>query len=127
MLGCINQRRNQSEPRRTSQGRRSGVARCKAEMRDEYFEEEINSYQIKKLANAISDYIQYIEQDEENYANVLWLEEITGPQNHDEVMKELHNGIECLRKAAVYAQRIGYLLSGDDGPETFLERLKEDL
>ena len=96
-------------------------------MKGEYFEDDINPYQIKKLANAISDYIQYIEQDEENYANVLWLEEITEPQNYDAVMKEFHNGIECLRKAAVYAQRIGYLLAGDDGPETFLERLKEDL
>ena len=89
--------------------------------------DDLDPYQIKKLANAILDYIQYIEQDEENYANVLWLEDITGPQNYDEVMKEFHNGIECLRKAAVYARRIGYLLSGDDGLETFLGRLKEEL
>lgn len=78
-----------------------------------YENDDINPYQIKKLANAILDYIQYIEQDEENYA--------------DEVMKELHNGVEYLRKAAIYARRISGLLSGDDGPETFLERLKEDL
>jgi hypothetical protein len=32
-----------------------------------------------------------------------------------------------LRKAAVYAQRVDWLLSGDDGEETFLERLKKDL
>jgi len=32
-----------------------------------------------------------------------------------------------LRKAAIYAQRIDWLLSGDDGEESFLERLKEEL
>jgi len=43
------------------------------------------------------------------------------------VLDEFHNGVKALRKAAVYAQRIDWLLSGDDSPETFLERLAEDL
>lgn len=32
-----------------------------------------------------------------------------------------------MKQAEVYAQRIDWLLSGDDGEESFHERLKEDL
>lgn len=35
--------------------------------------------------------------------------------------------IKVLRTAAIYAQRIDWYLSGDDGEESFLERLKEEL
>jgi len=45
----------------------------------------------------------------------------------EEVINELKNGIEAVRKAYVYIQRIDWLLSGDDGEESFIERLKEDL
>lgn len=44
-----------------------------------------------------------------------------------EVRRELENGLEILRIAAVYAQRIDWFLSGDDGEESFLKRLNEDL
>ena len=44
-----------------------------------------------------------------------------------EVINEFKIGLEKLKEAYVYAQRIDWLLSGDDGPETFIERLKEDL
>jgi hypothetical protein len=39
-------------------------------------------------------------------------------------MKE---GIEVLKRAQIYAQRIDWLLSGDDGEESFLKRLEKDL
>lgn len=35
--------------------------------------------------------------------------------------------INTLKKAAIYTQRIDYLLSGDDSEETFHERLHEEL
>jgi len=44
-----------------------------------------------------------------------------------EVLKEFDNAIGILRKAAIYAQRIDWLLSGDDGEETFIERLNDEL
>jgi hypothetical protein len=44
-----------------------------------------------------------------------------------EVIEKFKEGLDILRKAEVYAQRIDWLVSGDDGDETFLERLKEDL
>ena len=45
----------------------------------------------------------------------------------EEVIEKFKESIDILRKAAIYAQRIDWLLSGDDGEETFLERLKKDL
>ena len=44
-----------------------------------------------------------------------------------EVINEFKIGLEKLKEAYIYAQRIDWLLSGDDGPETFLKRLEEDL
>ena len=45
----------------------------------------------------------------------------------DSVIEEFKNGLEILRKAQIYAQRIDWLVSGDDNEESFLERLKKDL
>jgi hypothetical protein len=45
----------------------------------------------------------------------------------DEVIEKFKEGLKVLRLAAVYAQRIDWLVSGDDGEESFLERLKEEL
>ena len=44
-----------------------------------------------------------------------------------ETIDEFKKGIEHLKKALIYVQRIDWLLSGDDGEDTFHERLKEDL
>ena len=45
----------------------------------------------------------------------------------DEVIKEMKKGYTILKKASVYAQRIDWLVSGDDGEESFIAKLKEDL
>jgi hypothetical protein len=45
----------------------------------------------------------------------------------DKVIKEMKEGVEVLKRAQIYAQRIDWLLSGDDGEESFLRRLEEDL
>ena len=44
-----------------------------------------------------------------------------------EVMDEFKKGLKILRQAQVYAQRIDWLVSSDDGPDSFLKRLKNDL
>lgn len=44
-----------------------------------------------------------------------------------ETIKEFKKAVKYLKKAQIYAQRIDWLLSGDDGEETFHKRLKEDL
>lgn len=45
----------------------------------------------------------------------------------EDVQVELRNAVHILRKAAIYAQRVDWLLSWDDSEESFLERLKEEL
>lgn len=44
-----------------------------------------------------------------------------------ETIEEFKQGLNYLKLAVIYAQRIDYLLSGDDGEENFHKRLKEDL
>ena len=44
-----------------------------------------------------------------------------------ETIKEFKKGLAILKKAYVYAQRIDWLLSADDGEESFHRKLKEDL
>ena len=44
-----------------------------------------------------------------------------------EVIEKLKEGVEILKTAFVYAHRIDWLLSDDDGEERFLERLEEEL
>jgi hypothetical protein len=45
----------------------------------------------------------------------------------EETLKEFRKGIELLHRAYVYAQRIDWLVSGDDSEPTFHERLRRDL
>ena len=45
----------------------------------------------------------------------------------EEVLNEFRKGLKILRQASVYAKRIDYFLSGDDGEESFLRFLKQEL
>ena len=45
----------------------------------------------------------------------------------EETLNEFQNGIQALKKAFVYAHRIDWLLSGDDGEDSFHARLKKEL
>lgn len=44
-----------------------------------------------------------------------------------ETLAEFEKAVRVLREAYVYAHRIDWLLSGDDGEEAFHERLAHDL
>ena len=45
----------------------------------------------------------------------------------EETIVEFKKGLEFLRQAAIYTQRIDWLVSGDDGEDSFHRRLKKDL
>ena len=45
----------------------------------------------------------------------------------DKTIVRFIEGVKALRVAEAYAQRIDWLLSGDDGEATFWQRLKADL
>ena len=104
---------------------------------------EYAQYHINDIANAIEEYINGYSLDEEDindYIKSRWLEDKekeyirknkhTKPNPFDynkETIKELKKGLAILRKAYIYAQRIDWLLSGDDGEDSFHRRLKEEL
>lgn len=56
-----------------------------------------------------------------------WRNKYNKQRYKPETIKEFKKAVKVLRKAYVYAQRIDWLFSGDDGEEDFHERLKEDL
>lgn len=68
---------------------------------------------------------------EESWRDESWYEKYPEDLNHykyrDEIIEEFKKGYEMLRKAEIYAQRIDWYLAGDDGEESFMERLKQDL
>jgi len=45
----------------------------------------------------------------------------------EDTMAEFKKALVIIRQAQVYAQRIDWLVSGDDGEDSFLSRLKTDL
>jgi hypothetical protein len=45
----------------------------------------------------------------------------------DDVIEKFKEGVNLLRKAQIYAHRIDWLLSGDDGEESFIKRLNDEL
>lgn len=55
--------------------------------------------------------------DEEDWEGQMW---------SDATIAEFKKALEALRVAYIYAQRIDWLLSYDDGEDTFHERLKHD-
>jgi len=60
-----------------------------------------------------------------------WFEKYPEDKFHhkysDEVIQEFKRGATLIQQAQTYMQRIDWLLSGDDGEESFLSRLKEEL
>jgi hypothetical protein len=45
----------------------------------------------------------------------------------DAVIKRLRDALKCVRKASIYAERVEWLTSGDDGYENFCIHLDEEL
>jgi hypothetical protein len=44
-----------------------------------------------------------------------------------ETIEEFKKGLVIMRQAYIYAQRIDWIMSGDDGEESFHKRLKKEL
>ncbi len=69
--------------------------------------------------------------DTKRWSGDDWFEKYPDDLNHyqypDAVIEEFKKGYWILRKAAIYAQRIDWILSGDDGDESFIRRLRDEL
>lgn len=64
------------------------------------------------------EFDEAIERIESEIADASWSETTRA---------EFERGVEHIRKARIYLQRIDWLLSCDDGEGSFHKRLKEDL
>ena len=67
----------------------------------------------------------------ENWHDTDWYEKYPEENFHykypDNVIEEFKKGAEIIRLAQIYMQRIDWLISGDDGEESFISRLEDDL
>lgn len=82
---------------------------------------DYNQYKIRTIIESIED---VMDNSEFNIENGYDYDEY---RYSPETLEEFRKGIDVLKKAAVYAQRIDWLISGDDGEEAFHRRLKEEL
>jgi len=68
---------------------------------------------------------------EQSWIDEEWLERNPEARNHHKyprvVIKRFKEAVNILRQAEIYAHRIDWLLSGDDGEENFLKRLENEL
>lgn len=74
---------------------------------------DYNQHRIRDIADEIESEINGNEKREYKFSK--------------KTIKEFSNAVRALRIAEVYAQRIDWLLSGDDGEESFHARLKAEL
>jgi hypothetical protein len=99
---------------------------------------DYNQYKIGYIADQIEHEIEKSgrpksqeELKEESWRGSDWYEQYPEDLNHykypEAVIEEFKNAVKHLRVAEIYAQRVDWLLSGDDGEESFLRRLEEDL
>ena len=68
---------------------------------------------------------------DERFGDFQWYEKYPEDKFHteypEEVIEEFKKGVEVIKQAQIYIQRLDWLLSGDDGEESFLRRLKDNL
>lgn len=95
----------------------------------ESINEYVNGHELDDddLRDLDSPYGRYYEEDERKYCKEHRHSMPNRYGYSKETIEEFKKGVTLLRQAYVYAQRIDWLMSGDDGEETFHERLKEDL
>jgi len=89
---------------------------------------DYEQYKLEQIADSIERIIEGNKKevaDEDRW--ICWDNRIYYYNYPDEVIEKFKEGVELLRKAQIYAHRIDWLVSCDDGEQTFLERLKEDL
>lgn len=97
-----------------------------------------DQYRIKYMAEIVEHYIEQNgrpktreELKDEGWRDPDWYkrypEDLNNYKYPEEVIDKFKEAVIILRKAAIYGQRIDYLLSGDDGEDSFLERLQEEL
>mgnify|MGYP001122404041 CR=1 FL=1 len=95
---------------------------------------DYNQYRIRDIYEQIERELE--SQGKEKPKEELWMrkeyyeeypEEKFEHVYREDVQQIFKDGIEILKKAEIYAQRIDWYLSGDDNEDSLVSRLKEDL
>lgn len=93
-----------------------------------------NQFQIEEITRGVEDELNKMgkeipRKDQWRDANMLreYPEDRYYPIHKPETVREFKEAVRILKLAYIYTQRIDWFLSGDDGEDTFHERLKEDL
>jgi len=85
---------------------------------------EYNQYKIYQIAEELEDVI--LKNGKKRERRESWEDEYHYEYS-SEIIAKFKEGLEFLKKAHIYAHRIDWLLSDDDGEESFLKRLESDL
>lgn len=68
---------------------------------------------------------------EDSWRDSEWYEKYPEDKFHyrysDEIIEKFKEGLKHIELAHIYMQRLDWLLSGDDGDESFISRLEDDL
>jgi hypothetical protein len=99
---------------------------------------DYNQYKIGYIADQIEEVIVKNgvkktpeEIKDEGWRDDSWYEKYPEDKFHykypDEVIEKMKEAVKSLKIAQEYAQRVDWLLSGDDSEESFLSRLEENL
>ncbi len=83
---------------------------------------EYNQYKIDYIADEVEQLILSNHDQREDEYGVK-----RGRKYSEETIAKFKEALKALRVAAVYAQRIDWLVSGDDSEESFHERLSKEL
>ena len=78
---------------------------------------EYKQYHIQDIIEKLKETKVKVESDEEYYEF----------DRKQELLEEISNGLDYLNLAEIYTQRLDWLFSGDDGEDSFFERLEEEL
>ena len=95
---------------------------------------DYNQYKIDEIADSIERALNNQGKEkpkDELYGNLDYYKDYPEEKyyyTYPEIVQEkMREAVKQLRIAAVYAQRVDWFLSGDDGEESFIRRLQEDL
>ena len=83
---------------------------------------DYKQYEIDRIAEEIDTYVRNNGKEVNDEYGPSWTYNLT-----PETIDEFKEAVKFLRIAFVYAHRIDWLMAGDDGEDTFHERLKHDL
>lgn len=89
---------------------------------------DYNQYRFNDVASEIERVIKEWEEKKEVGRDETWREDkLKWGYLTPETIEEFRRGVDVIKRASIYTQRIDWLLSGDDDIESFHERLKEEL